>query len=154
MVDIRPLKVDLEKLSRDPKSESNDPDPYPTRHPKYAHLKVDPKSELTRLEPYPTRNFLQSCLFWHDECIWPKIGWPEIDLNWTISDLNRIDPKCHLTRTWSDPYLTSDPYLNRMTYLPKLVESLSSGRDLFHHTYSQSKIEFLYHRQSSNRYLF
>ena len=120
-------KLDLTKLIQDPKFELNDPDPYPTRHPKYAHSKVDPKSELTRTEPYPIRNFLQSCLFWHDECIWLKISWPEIDPNRTISDSKRSDLKCHLTRTWPDPNLIqpvpepNDPFARFITTIKRTI---------------------------------
>ena len=103
-------KLDLAKLTRDPRPETRterpEPIPDPTRHRKYAHPKVDPKSKLTRIEPYPIRIFLQSCLFWRDKRIWPKISWLEIDLNRTITDPNRNIPKSHLTRTWPNSNLT------------------------------------------------
>jgi len=68
------VNLDLAKLTRDPKSKPKDPDPYPIQHLKYAHPKMDPKPKLTRSERCPTQNFLQSCLFWHDERISLKIG--------------------------------------------------------------------------------
>jgi len=46
------------KLTQDPNPELNEVDPYPIRHPKYAHQKIDPKPKLIRTEPYFTRYFL------------------------------------------------------------------------------------------------
>ena len=56
-------RLDIAKLTRDPKPEPNDLDSYPTRHPKYAHPKGNSKPELIQTEPYLIQIFYKVACF-------------------------------------------------------------------------------------------
>ena len=66
-------QVDQTKLTRDLKPEPNDPDPYPTRHSKYAHPKVDPNPELTRPKLFNKVAYFGMTSIFHHKLVDPKL---------------------------------------------------------------------------------
>ena len=87
--------VDLTKLTRDLKPESNSLDAYSTRHLKYTHPKMYPKLKLTRIKPDP--EFPMKLIIFTWQGYWIKNRLIRNRSKWGSLDPNRINPKCRLT---------------------------------------------------------